>query len=687
METNLQGRIRNLSLPKKNGLIPLFEAVVNSIHAIEEKSLESNSNPSLGKIRVRIIRSSEQDEFDLTPGRRAEKAIRGFEVIDDGIGFTENNWGSFNQLDHTLKVEKGCRGVGRLTWLKAFQEVRVRSIFSDGEQLRKRKFTFSADREIDGGKKPTLADKTSETETVVALHGFRQKYAQSVEKTADAIALRLLEHTLWYFVRSGGVPSIIIEDENSDNDIDLNDLFDQHMRAESAHKTFEVKGEKFDVTHVKFRLPADRKHVIAYCAGHRLVIEEAIQNVSGLTASVADDEGPFRYAGYIVSEFLDQRVYGERTGFDIEDEVHGLFVETEISRQDIREAAEPLIIDFLGDALDSNIARGKARLTEFVTGKAPQYLPIVKAMEAEKLFVDPSTPDAQLDKVLHSAKYKIEQTLLEEGSRLLQPDLSDSVESYTQRVSQYLEKLQTIKQSDLASYVTHRRVVLDFLKSALSSREDGSFEREEVVHNLIMPMGTTSEDFAYMRGSNLWLVNERLAFHQHYLGSDKSLSSNTSTGAKGGKEPDIAALNLYDNPHIFSDTDNPPQATITIVELKKPMKGGYSAGEDKDPIEQAIGYLRRIRSGGVLSKTGRPLANAGELPGYIYVLADLTKSMRERCEYATLNEAPDGLSYFGWNGSKNIKAYIEVIDFDGLLGAATQRNAAFFETLGLPTGR
>ena len=117
------------------------------------------------------------------------------------------------------------------------------------------------------------------------------------------------------------------------------------------------------------------------------------------------------------------------------------------------------------------------------------------------------------------------------------------------------------------------------------------------------------------------------------------------------------------------------------------MKGGFSPGEETDPIEQALGYLRRIRDGGVLSKSGRPLANAKELPGYVYVLADLTPSMRERCEYASLHEAPDGLSYFGWNGSKNIKEYIEVIDFDGLLLAATQRNAAFFETLGLPTGR
>ena len=32
--TNLPGRIRNTNLPKSHALLPLFEAVVNSIHAI-----------------------------------------------------------------------------------------------------------------------------------------------------------------------------------------------------------------------------------------------------------------------------------------------------------------------------------------------------------------------------------------------------------------------------------------------------------------------------------------------------------------------------------------------------------------------------------------------------------------------------------------------------------------------------
>ena len=34
---NLRGRIKNFNLPKNQPLIPLFEAIVNSIHAIDER--------------------------------------------------------------------------------------------------------------------------------------------------------------------------------------------------------------------------------------------------------------------------------------------------------------------------------------------------------------------------------------------------------------------------------------------------------------------------------------------------------------------------------------------------------------------------------------------------------------------------------------------------------------------------
>lgn len=72
------GRINNLSLPPspKNTLQPMFEAVMNSIHAIEERF--GSVHLSSGTIDIEMI---ENDEGSYT----------GFIITDNGIGLDTNN--------------------------------------------------------------------------------------------------------------------------------------------------------------------------------------------------------------------------------------------------------------------------------------------------------------------------------------------------------------------------------------------------------------------------------------------------------------------------------------------------------------------------------------------------------------------------------------------------------------------
>ena len=56
--TNLEGRLRNTTLPKSHALLPLFEAVVNSIHACEEKFI---SPFAPAKITIKILREKQEE--------------------------------------------------------------------------------------------------------------------------------------------------------------------------------------------------------------------------------------------------------------------------------------------------------------------------------------------------------------------------------------------------------------------------------------------------------------------------------------------------------------------------------------------------------------------------------------------------------------------------------------------------
>ena len=124
-------------------------------------------------------------------------------------------------------------------------------------------------------------------------------------------------------------------------------------------------------------------------------------------------------------------------------------------------------------------------------------------------------------------------------------------------------------------------------------------------------------------------------------------------------------------------------ASIVVVEIKRPMRDDARGGEDKDPIEQALGYIERIRDGRVKTRAGRPIPRSETIPGFCYVLCDLTPSIEQRCKMHNLRVTSDNMGYFGFND--NYRAYIEVISFDRLVEAARQRNKAFFDKLGLPT--
>lgn len=77
MKASVIGRIRNTNLPRSKALLPLFEAVVNAFHAIEE--VLDHPNP--------LIR------IDATREPLLDKELLGdfesFSVIDNGSGFNE----------------------------------------------------------------------------------------------------------------------------------------------------------------------------------------------------------------------------------------------------------------------------------------------------------------------------------------------------------------------------------------------------------------------------------------------------------------------------------------------------------------------------------------------------------------------------------------------------------------------
>lgn len=676
LTTSLAGRVRNTSLPKSHSLLPLLEAIVNGLQAIDARF---GTNTGQGRLRITIERSG-QEEVDFShsgPGRAALKPIVGFAVEDNGVGFTPDNMDSFETLDSDYKAGMGCRGVGRLLWLKAFERISIRSAYkNEGGDLCTRQFRFSVDREVEHIEPP---GGFSDTGTVVHLDGFRNSFQRNAPKSVEAIAREVFEHCIWYFLRPGGAPEVVVVDEEV---VSLNKLMEDFVFSGLATSTIAVKGRKFEMVNLclksSTRNPMPR---LLWCAASRVVVEENLTGkIPGLYGRLKDHASTeFTYVCYLSSDYLDRHVRADRTAFDIDERVVGTTLNDDISLEDIRSAVLQEVERLLSDPLAAARDEGKARVNEFVSKRAPRYRPVLSRLESLGVTVDPSIKDPDLELLLHRNLQKLEAEAIAEGQAVFAEAGSTPLEDYQERLNRYLDAVKDINQSDLAAYVSRRRVILDILFKIIRANEQGRYSREDAIHSLIMPMRTDSGEIG-TDASNLWIIDERLAFHD-YLASDKTLKSMPITGSESTREPDLLSTRLVDTPVLTAEGEALPLPSIVVVEIKRPMRN--DASEDRDPILQSLDYVKRVRSGGVLTASGRPIPASQDSPAFCYVLADLTPTLVSRCEYANLRRTHDGLGYFGFN--EPTKAYIEVMSFDRLINSATERNRAFFDKLGLPS--
>jgi hypothetical protein len=645
--------------------MPLFEAVVNSIQAIEDSKCE-------GRIHIRIIR---EDSPTLVEIEKSSREIVGFEIEDNGIGFNEDNFNAFSTSDTTYKSERGCKGVGRFVWLVAFDEVEVESTFEDVGGLKCRTFKFVQRGDGIEDNKVTRAED-ERTRTVVKLKGFKQRFQAVAPKRVETIGAYLVEHCLQYLIRPEH-PTLILTDGFSGESINLNDVFEKEMSQNASWTKFEAGGHQFEILHVKLYSSHLKDHLLHFCANNRVVKSERLMGrIPNLGRVLHDEAGnEFVYAAYLDGEILDDTVNQERTDFSLSSEEGSLF-EGAFTWSDMRSAAAAQIANFLRPFTLSIQRQKKERLDRFVATQGPMYRPILKHVEKELALLDPEIDDNELDLKLYKAVHSLQERLREEGTKLLNTDDSDNeFESYAKEFEKYFSKLSDVNQSDLARYVFDRKLVLQFLQKLLAVQSSGKYALEEKVHRLIFPLGETSDDVPF-ENHNLWVLDEKLAYHR-YLASDKQLRLTGPLRNESRKELDLI---VFDKACAFTDVTQGPFQTITIIEFKRPMRSSYS--EEENPFIQVLNYITDIRTGKALTPDKRPIPISEGVHFYCYIVADKTALLEQYAFQAELEKTPDGQGFFGYK--KHYKAYIEFVSYSKLLEDAKQRNHAFFEMLGLP---
>jgi len=269
MRTDVKGRIRNVSVPASKPLLPLFEAIVNSVQAIED------GGEAKGNIEITVLRDGQKALSDRD-GSFAVGEIVGFEVSDNGIGFTEEDFTAFDTSDTTYKQDRGGKGVGRFLWLVAFTKVEIESHFRANGEMKYRRFTFVP--EGDGVQDASCAPSERTTRsTTVRLVGFQPKYQEPCPKKTETIAAHIVEHCLEFFIRAN-CPRILLTDRQSGETIDLNQRFEVEMVTKSQADNFSVKDHQFHIFHVRLYSSHAREHLVHYCAHDRVVKTERLSS-------------------------------------------------------------------------------------------------------------------------------------------------------------------------------------------------------------------------------------------------------------------------------------------------------------------------------------------------------------------------------------------------------------------------
>lgn len=667
MKTDVAGRIKNMSLGASKPLLPLYEAVVNSIQAIED------AKQSKGAIHIEIIRDTAHLLRESSPDNGE---ITGFVISDNGIGFDDSNYAAFETADTTYKADRGGKGIGRFLWLVAFENVEIESHFRTSDGWKCRRFEFAPVG--DGIRSMALLEsKAQQWATTIRLRGFREKYRKQCPKRIDTIASRLIEHCLEFFIR-GDCPEITLSDNIVGEHINLNERFEKEMAQISERDKVVVLDYTFHIIHVRLRTTHESDHLLHFCANSRVVkSEKVIGRVPNLTRRLQDTEGSFVYAAYVDSDILDKSVNAERTEFAISEDNTDLLAR-DITWKDIRTAVLESAQKFLSPYTEPIRQQKRTRIDNFIAHDGPMYRPILKYIETTIDLIDPEINDDDLDLRLYEAYHKVQVDLKREGKELLQQDAKDEDwDDFCHQLEDYFSKVNDINKSDLARYVCHRRAVLDFLHRQLSIDEDGKFRREDRVHQVIFPMRKTTSD-VLLGNHNLWVLDEKLVYHA-YLASDKPLSSMPDIAIKSNKEPDIL---VFDKACAFA-TGEPPYSAVSIIEFKRPMRSDYNH-EKNNPFVQIRRYITEIREGKARTPAGRDIPVIGkDVPFFCYLVCDPDPKLDELALDFELMRTPDKQGFFGWKREYN--AYIEVVSYSKMLMDAKKRNVAFFDKLALPT--
>ena len=605
---NVVGQVGQIKLSTTKALWPLFETVINSIQSLEDSDVEEK------KIVIDALRPEHVQLRTDGQGKTIEEPthFEAFVVTDNGNGFNTENYTSFLEAYSQLKVRKGCKGIGRFLWLKAFDKVAIKSTYFEDGRWHLRSFDFALTGVNPEQNDSILELDDSVQQTIVSLDGFKNPYRDSVAYSLESLAKKIIEHCLPHFI-TGKCPQIILKDNRGES-FNLNSYYEKTYKDSLHQDPMELRGKHYTLYHMLLIEGAD-KHELHLCANNREVKSYALSNyIPDMKKKLVNGEDAYYYVGYLAGDYLDEAVNTERSDFDFSD--GPLFGDTR--EPEIVETAVGYIRAYLSDELTKVADEKKTQIDMLVKTKRPQYRLLLNRHPEVYDRIPAGLPEDKLDLELYKQQQQWEFDTAKKKHDIEEKVKLDATSdpSFQKLFDEYCENITELSRASLAEYVVRRKAVIDLLEHALEADENGKYSKESRIHSIICPMQTTSDEMK-LDDMNLWLIDDRLAYH-HFLASDKKINTIPVLESDVDKRMDLAIFDA-----ALSYTADPENInSITIVELKRPQRNDL-ATEETDPITQVYDYVTDIKEGKVKKSNGRGFGNVQQVAFYCYVIADI----------------------------------------------------------------
>ena len=281
-----------------------------------------------------------------------------------------------------------------------------------------------------------------------------------------------MQHCFIYYLNNSFPKVEIIDLETNDFEI-VNEHFEKVSKEKE--REFQLKNEDFKFYITKTIKGGQRKNnYLHYCANNRTVGNPRnIKNINSIFSyPVLISDSYYFFDIYLVSEFLNKKVFKTRNGFNIDKETENILFNNErtITFQDIEEKVSSILEneydEFVKAARQKNIDNVKS----YISQKAPRFNSFLKRSEILNS-IPPNLSEDKLEEHLYRISFNARKNVENNIDKFIK-----SKEVNEAAINQIIDDIKAKTAYDvdsLADYMMRRKAIINLFDKFLDADEMG----------------------------------------------------------------------------------------------------------------------------------------------------------------------------------------------------------------------